>query len=208
MGCYNKFIYCTDKTNDSTVKELLNLVKLKVEVLKYADMNEYITKLSNAKSAYQEIIDKGLMEEVADESKIPILEAVGTNDFYEFVEPNGKPLTPSTAVLYDDAINVFKNPKYKLLLDLLHQNRQPKITYFLCMQDGFALPPQIKRNLDTCIIFGGFNDTQMMIMLLRQLNSSSQNNQKLMEIYSRLSNREGLIFDYLPDRTTVRKLNE
>jgi hypothetical protein len=76
------------------------------------------------------------------------------------------------------------------------------------MQDGFSLPPQIKRNLDTCIIFGGYNDTQMLSMLLRQLNSSDIDNQTLTGEYRKLSNREGLLFDYLADRTSVRLLNE
>ena len=76
------------------------------------------------------------------------------------------------------------------------------------MQDGFALPPQVKRNLDTCIIFGGFNDNQMINMLLQQLNSSSASNQELKQIYYKLSSREGLMFDYLQNGTTVKVLEE
>ena len=34
---YNSFVYITDKTNDSTVNELLSLIKLKVKVVTYAD---------------------------------------------------------------------------------------------------------------------------------------------------------------------------
>ena len=115
--------------------------------------------------------------------------------------------TPGTVVLYDDAINIFRNTKNKLLLDLLYQNRQPKITYFLCMQDGFGLPAQIKRNLDTCFIFGGFNDSQMLNILLRQLNSSLIDNNTIGKAYRDLSTREALIFDYLPHGTEVRILD-
>jgi hypothetical protein len=76
------------------------------------------------------------------------------------------------------------------------------------MQDGFAVPPQIKRNLYTCIIFGGFNDGQMINMLFRQLNSSQISNETLMGMYQILTYREGLIFDYLPNGTNVRMLHE
>jgi Cdc6-like AAA superfamily ATPase len=199
-GGYNSFVYCTDKTNDNTVKELLQLVKLNVRVVTYANMPKFLSDLIDAKNAYQEVLDKGLTEDISDRCRDDLLKSL---DLTEFTYS-----TPNTAVLYDDAINIFKLPKYKVLLDLLHQNRQPRITYFLCMQDGFSLPPQVKRNLDTCILFGGFNDMQMLSMLLRQLNSSAQSNPVLMKIYTSLTNREGLLFDYLPDQTVVRVLSE
>jgi hypothetical protein len=200
QGGYNSFVYCTDKTNDNTVKELLGLIKLRVRVVTYADMKPFLTDLVNAKNAYEDVIANGLQDEITDERREDLFNTIDDSDFTQ--------QTPATAILYDDAINIFRKPKNKMLSDMLHQNRQPRITYFLCMQDAFALPPQIKRNLDTCVIFGGFNDNQMMSMLLRQLNSSSENNATLMQIYNELTNREGLLFDYLPDRTEVRVLNE
>jgi hypothetical protein len=199
-GGYNSFIYCTDKTNDSTVKELLPLIELKTRVVTYANMMPFLKDLVHAKSAYEETIEKGLTNEVTERCKQDLLKAVDVQEFGD--------KTPGTVVLYDDAINIFKSTRNKPLLDLLHQNRQLKITYFLCMQDGFALPPQVKRNLDTCVIFGGFNDSQMLGMLLRQLNSSSVSNDQLTRLYKDLSNREGLLFDYLPNGTTVKILEE
>ncbi|GHU20824.1 hypothetical protein FACS189472_12830 [Alphaproteobacteria bacterium] len=199
-GGYNSFVYCTDKTNDSTVKGLLPLIKLKTRVVSYANMIPFLKDLVDAKSAYEETIEKGLVYDITENCKKDLLRAVDVKEFGD--------RTPGTVVLYDDAINIFKTMKNKPLLDLLHQNRQPKITYFLCMQDGFALPPQVKRNLDTCILFGGFNDSQMLNMLLRQLNSSSKSNAELTNVYRNLSNREGLFFDYLPDGTDVKVLNE
>ncbi|GHU18839.1 hypothetical protein FACS189472_07740 [Alphaproteobacteria bacterium] len=198
-GGFNSFIYCTDKTNDSTVKDLLPLIKLKTRIVSYADMLTFMKGLIDAKMAYEQIIEKNLTTEVTDRCKKDLLKAVDVTHFGD--------RTPGTVVLYDDAINIFKSMKNKPLLDLLHQNRQPKITYFLCMQDGFALPPQVKRNLDTCILFGGFNYSQMLNILLRQLNSSSTDNNELGRIYRSLTNREGIIFDYLPDETVVKILD-
>lgn len=200
FGGYNSFIYCTDKTNDDTVKELLGLVKLKVRVVSYDNMKVFLSDLVDVKDAYQEVLDKGLIHSATEKCKKDLINALDLSCF-------GEP-TPGTVILYYDAINIFKSPKNKVLLDLLHQNRQPRITYFLCLQDAFALPPQVKRNLDTCVIFGGYNDTQMLSILFRQLNSSTQNNQTITQIYSKLSNREGLMFDYLPTGTAVRIIEE
>jgi hypothetical protein len=199
-GGYNSFVYCTDKTNDSTVNELLAMVKLKTRIVSYADMPVFLADLCDAKNAYQQVLDNDLEDELTSASRKDILNAV---DLSKFINP-----IPGTVILYDDAINVFRDRKYKTLLDLLFQNRQPRITYFLCLQDGFSLPPQIKRNLDTCIIFGSYNDSQMISMLLRQLNSSSQSNSQLLEIYKTLSSREGLIFDYGSSGTKVKLLRE
>jgi hypothetical protein len=163
-------------------------------------MMPFLKDLVDAKSAYEETIEKGLTNDVTERCKQDLLKAVEVQEFGD--------KTPGTVVLYDDAINIFKSTRNKPLLDLLHQNRQPKITYFLCMQDGCALSPQVKRNLDTCILFGGFNDSQMLNILLRQLNSSSTNNNELGQVYRGLTNREGIIFDYLPEETVVKVLQE
>jgi hypothetical protein len=47
----------------------------------------------------------------------------------------------------------------------------------------------------------------MLNILLRQLNSSSTNNNELGQNYRGLSNREGIIFDYLPEETIVKILD-
>ena len=44
-GGYNSFIYCTDKTNDSTVNELLDLVRLKVKIFSNNDMPVFLANL-------------------------------------------------------------------------------------------------------------------------------------------------------------------
>ena len=135
-----------------------------MKVVTYADALNFVTDLIDAKNRYNEVLEKGLQSSITTRSR---------NDFFKTLDlTEWADITPSTVILYVDAINIFKSHKNKPLLDLLFQNRQPKITYFLCMQDGFAIPPQIKRNLDTCMIFGGYNDKQMLRMLMTQLNSS------------------------------------
>jgi hypothetical protein len=157
-GSYNSSIYCTDKTNDDTVNELLSMVKLETRFVFYKSMPTFLSDLVDVKMAYAEILGKGLLDETSDECKQDLSTALDLSVW-------GEPLY-GTEILYDDAINVFKNTKNRKLLDLLFQNRQPRITYFLCLQDPFSLPAQIKRNLDTAIIFGGYTDKMMMSALL------------------------------------------
>jgi hypothetical protein len=79
--------------------------------------------------------------------------------------------------------------------------------YFLCVQDGFGLPVNVKRNLDSCVVFGGYNDVQMLNTLFRQL-SGDGNIAELMRLYKGLINREGLIFEYGGDGTLSARVLE
>jgi hypothetical protein len=58
-GDFNSFIYCTNKTNDSTVKEMLPLIKLKTRIINYKNMIPFLLDLVYAKSAYEETLEKG-----------------------------------------------------------------------------------------------------------------------------------------------------
>jgi hypothetical protein len=124
MGGYNSFIYCTDKTNDDTVNELLSMVKLKTRLVSYKDMPQFLADLVDAKNAYGEVLEKGLLDDTTDKCVKDLMTALDLSCW-------GEPLS-RTVILYDDGINVFKNTRNKKLPDLLFQNRQPRITYFLC----------------------------------------------------------------------------
>jgi hypothetical protein len=186
-GGFNGFIYVTDKTNDDTFKEMLSLIKLKIRIISYADANKFLADFIDAKAAYQEILDKGLLEETSEECVKDLMEALD-------LEAWGEP-TPGTVVLYDDAINIFKRAAFSKLLDLLFKNRQPRITYFLCVQAPFSIPPEIKSNADTCIVFGGFKNQQMLHTLFLQLNGSPVEISELIREYRKLGRKQGLVFE-------------
>jgi hypothetical protein len=124
----NDFIYCTDKTSDSTVNDLLNLIKLNVREIRYDDMPVFLADLIDAKDAYQDAIENGVLYELWNKIYSDILLGMELNDL--------PATTPGTDIPYDDAINLFKKPKFRTLLDLLFQNRQPKITYFCACRMG------------------------------------------------------------------------
>jgi hypothetical protein len=80
---------------------------------------------------------------------------------------------PHTAILLDDAINILKDHKFKPLKILLFQNRQPKCTVFICAQDIFGVPVQLRRNCDTVWLFAVLTDKTVFGMMMAQLGLDS-----------------------------------
>jgi hypothetical protein len=163
--------------NDSTVNELIKLIRLKTRVVKYEDAFKVLT----------------------EKSRKSILSILDVDQFWEGVIPH-------SVILFDDAINIFKEAKFKQLKNLLFQNRQPHFTIFICLQDIFSIPPQIKRNADTVWIFTGFTDKTMFGMLCKQLGSPIKTDE-LWDIYNDLEYRNALIFDYDQDGIKIKTLN-
>jgi hypothetical protein len=187
-GGYTQFIYITDKTNDSTVNELIKLIKLKTRVVRYKDAFDVLNKIIEAKTAYEQLISNSILQKKVDEeSKLNILELLDMDDFIDYI--------PNTAILMDDAINILKESKYKTLTNLIFQNRQPRFTFFICLQDSFGIPPSIKRNVDTVWIFAGMTDRSMFGLMLRQFGVSIPS-QKVWEFYSGLGLHDAMVLDY------------
>jgi hypothetical protein len=61
---------------------------------------------------------------------------------------------PHTIIFIDDCIDLLtkRGPLFKKLFE----NRQPRITYFLGLQDVQGIPPSMKSNMDSLVLFGGF----------------------------------------------------
>jgi hypothetical protein len=52
-GGYTQLLYITEKVNDLTVNELINLIKLKVHVIKYDDAFKVLDDIRECKTAYE-----------------------------------------------------------------------------------------------------------------------------------------------------------
>jgi hypothetical protein len=162
-GGYNDFIYVSDKTNDDTFNELIKLVKLRTRIINYADVLKFLPDYINAKNAYAQILEKNIADMTTDDTNAHICKALDMTPTEFGNDMKG------TIILYDDAINIFKSTKMRPLENLLFQNRQPRITYFIALQDFFGISTKIKRNADSVYIFGGFNDKQGLSMMYSQL---------------------------------------
>jgi energy-coupling factor transporter ATP-binding protein EcfA2 len=61
---------------------------------------------------------------------------------------------PHTIIFIDDCIDLLT--KRGTLFKKLFENRQPRITYFLGLQDVQGIPPSMKSNIDSLVLFGMF----------------------------------------------------
>jgi hypothetical protein len=59
-GGYTTFLYVSNKTNDATVNELINHIKLKIRIVGYNKVLPVLHDLIDAKSAYEDILNKNL----------------------------------------------------------------------------------------------------------------------------------------------------
>jgi hypothetical protein len=146
-------LYVSDKTNDATVNELINHIKLHFRIVGYNQILSVLHDLIDAKSAYSDILNKNIQARVADKTKNDLF---GTLDLDEWTIK-----TTHIAILLDDAINILKDNKFKQLRNLLFQNRQPRLKIFICAQDIFGIPVQIRRNCDSVWLFAGMTDKLM-----------------------------------------------
>ena len=185
---YSQLIYVTNKLSDDTFHKMKKLMSIDIVKVTYDDVQECLTKITEAKEDYAEIITKQLANHLDDEYASSLLETLSINDF--------KTPVIHTAVLFDDAIEVFKNRK-SVLYRMLFENRQPKITYFLCIQDPIGIDASIKSNIDSAWLFGGFS-SQKFSYIFNQLNSP-YDREIVFERYRELTKNQALMFDYCKD---------
>ncbi|KAA6336158.1 MAG: hypothetical protein EZS28_052898, partial [Streblomastix strix] len=124
------------------------LITIPTKIVTYGEIDSVFNDLIEAKAAYDQVIEQHLMNQLTSDSKQEILTTIGAENF--------KMKYPHTIVLFDDAMSIFKNKQLPLFKKLF-KNRQPRITYFLCLQDIIGLDASIKANVDTIYFFGGFN---------------------------------------------------
>jgi hypothetical protein len=67
---YTTFLYVSNKTNDNTTtNELINHIALRVQIVGYNQVLSVLHDLIDAKSAYEDFLNKNLQYHVSDETK-------------------------------------------------------------------------------------------------------------------------------------------
>ena len=183
---FTKMLYVTNKPYDPTYTRFKDLLPIPVEKVPYEQAVEKINELSEAKKAMIEIKQHDLKMEDLDHSQLD--QILGTN-----LETDKGDVFHSIVLLDDCAFLFEKRTRDNMALwKLLFENRQPKITYFLTMQDPKGLDSSIKEALDTVFLFGGFSQFKFNY-LMRNIPHESD----LFDIwcvYSTLTKNQALIF--------------
>ena len=139
---YTKMLYVTNKPYDPTFSRIKDLMPIPVEKIPYERAVSAITEVAEAKKAMtvlkQEHVD---VNDLEDESKQAISEKLG-----EDISNSEGDNVYHTIVLLDDCAFLFEKHtrENKDLWKLLFENRQPKITYFLTMQDPKGMDSSLK----------------------------------------------------------------
>jgi hypothetical protein len=151
-----RLYFIQHKTNDEAINELIKLIKLEVRQVSYSDILLVLKDFIDAKNAYA--LEKNATNVLDEKTKKDLIQTLDLQNWSHEI--------PHTIILLDDAINVLKENKFKPLQHLLFQNREPRSTVFMCIQDLYGVPPQIRRNCDSVFLFAGMTDKSMFGMMI------------------------------------------
>ena len=194
---YHLFVYVSNNPNDETYKRFKFLINQPIVQIKYDEAEAFLEKIIEFKQDYDKIKAEHLENKITDECAEEFKHVLHIKDF------NAPSL--HTLVLYDDAMNVFKKTTSKQFRRLL-ENRHTRITYILCLQDWKGVSPELKSNLDSVWIFGGFPRNRFSYFF-QQLSCPIEKEQ-LYAVYRRLNKRDAVIINNASDGTTIKVLRE
>jgi hypothetical protein len=106
---------------------------------------------------------------------------------------------PHTIIFIDDCIDILtrRGPLFKKLFE----NRQPRITYFLGLQDVQGIPPSMKSNVDSIVLFGMFPKNKFR-NLFYQIPLDKDIND-VFDDYKRLRKNEYMLIQFEPEETKI-----
>lgn len=193
---FHLFIYVTDKRDDSTYKKMKQYLRLPVWKVSYRDINQLLHELADAKAEYTQGYETNWEEYTSEEKDGLINQLCLTDDSKKNIQ---------TIILLDDCRQILNERRTKkeprILLDWLLENRQPKFTFFLTLHELFALKPDLKANVDSIWIFGGYPHERMR-RIFDQLNVEMSKDSFHRE-YGKLTKRQAFIMEYTDDGTQV-----
>ena len=194
---YHLFIYVSNNPNDATYTRFKTLISQPIVQIKYEEAENYIQKIIDYKQDYDKIKAQHLENKMPPDFKQNMMEVLHIQHF----------MAPSlhTLVLYDDAMNVFKKTTSKQFRWLL-ENRHTKFTYILCLQDWKGISSELKANLDSVWIFGGFPRNRYSYFF-QQL-ACPMDKEELYRIYNKLNKRDCIIINNKAEGTSIKLLKE
>jgi hypothetical protein len=184
---YSTFLYSSSKiASDDTVekfKPLFEDTPLVIQIINHEETSGIIDVLAEAKKTFNEL--KKLGPEAMDSPKY-----LDTLQKLNIMDLNGN--TPHTIIFMDDCIDLLT--KRGSLFKNLFENRQPKITYFLGLQDVHGIPPSMKCNVDSLVLFGGFSK-QKFNSLFYQI-PMDDDREEVYKLYKKLLKTDKMILSF------------
>ncbi len=173
-----------ENQDDPTIDIFKPLIKVPIIYLHEDDAEERMKRFYEYKRLYTQIKDEHLEERIADDQVEEIFETLHINDF-------SRPWLHTMLIVNDSAKSkLFKAGAY--FSQLIAIGRHTQTTTFLNIQFWKGLTPEIKANISTAVIFGGFS-RQQLVHILSQL-PSQYDYKEIYNVYRQLSKQQKLMF--------------
>ncbi|GHU21340.1 hypothetical protein FACS189472_13930 [Alphaproteobacteria bacterium] len=197
---YHEFIYICDEDNDKTYVKYKAMIPVPITKIPYKDAFQKLCEIVRVKNCHEKMLAemKSKSETLNELEKAEVMRYLQIKDL--------KTPILHTLILFDDATDVFQNPKCELNC-LFLRNRHHKFTYFFNVH-GFtrgAVPMHVKKNMRSLWYFGGF--TRLDFGCSFQQMKSPIDRVSLYEKYKMLPKRDVLFFDYTDDGTRIEILH-
>ena len=158
-------VYINEKgdCDDETFERFQQLITVPIVYVKYADCEVFLKRLLEYKGIYNKIKTQNYpLNEIPDDIQQEIEDVLMITDF-------SRPYL-HTLILTEDATNAkaLRKPD-SYINDLLTRCAHTQFSFFVIIHYWKALTPNIKANLSTIYIFGGYSRQQMQYML-QQMN--------------------------------------
>ena len=145
--------------DDDTFERFQQLITVPIAFVKYSDCEEYLKRLNNYKNIYNKIKQQGYpISKIPNDVRDEISEILFIDDFErEHLH---------TLIMLEDATNsksIRKTDSY--INDLLTRCAHTQFSFFILIHYWKALTTNIKANLSTIRIFGGYSRQQLTYML-------------------------------------------
>ena len=154
-------VYINEKgeCDDDTFERFQQLISVPIMFVKYSNCEKYLKTLLEYKGIYNKIKTQGFPEsEIPSDVRDEIEDVLMINDFSkDYLH---------TLILTEDATNAKQLRKTDSYInDLLTRCAHTQFSFFVIIHYWKALTPNIKANLSTIYIFGGYSRQQMQYML-------------------------------------------
>ena len=187
--CCHLLVYINEsgESDDDTFNRFEQLIDVPIVFVKYDDCEKFLQELIAYKNVYNKIKDT--------KTDVKTIPAEVVNDLFEKLQiaDFNKPYL-HTLILTEDATNakVIKKPD-SFINDLLTRCAHTQFSFFILIHYWKALTTNIKANLSTIYIFGGYSRQQLQYMLY-QMNIPATM-KELMNQYCRLPRYGKLMID-------------
>jgi hypothetical protein len=154
---YSTIIHCSNQKGDKTFMKWKPKLQKHMIVVEcsYEQLDDVLDHIKERKLAYQEVKEHNLEKRLTKDSRKDILVPLGVSNFRADVI--------HTLIICEDAMRQIKTKT--TLLQRLMANRHGNFTFEIIIQDPLGIPTEIKTNLHTLTLFGGFSRQKIRYLL-------------------------------------------